>query len=226
MKKSALFICAVLGLFCSVTLSSAQAGLVTAVSSDDLSAGTVSLVSSTATNIEMNLTVLKNHTPFAIIFTSAAGAGSNLYTVKLNVTNAITGGGASGDYMNGFDITELAADTNGVTSGLQSDTPTSDYFALEMVNGADTFNLPAPDSFRFGGINGGGAALYNGDPTVSVTFKYLVSKNGNASPGTSRLNFTANPEPATLLLGSLAMIPAGVALRRRRKAQQDVVEAV
>ena len=177
--------------------------------------------SSTATGtITVDIDVLKLHTPFGIVFSyDAGGAQFTDYTVTLRVRNLVPSGQT---YMNGFDLRN--AGSSGIASAaLSTDSlPTSDTFSMEVT--PNLFNLPTNDGFRFGGLNGGGGSIYTGSPYTINTVVYTVT-GGRVAPGTSTLNFTANPEPATLLLGSLALIPAGMVARRRRKAAQELVEA-
>jgi hypothetical protein len=70
--------------------------------------------------------------------------------------------------------------------------------------------------FRWGGLAGGGARLAPA-AIANNTFVYRVNWASSAA-GSSTLNFVANPEPTTLLLGSLVMAPAAWVIRRRRQA--------
>ncbi len=100
-----------------------------------------------------------------------------------------------------------------------ADLPTSS-FTFEP-NGAN-YNIPT--GFRFGGLNGGGiGASYNGGPISTAAFTWSTSSAGLSA---ASLQFTANPEPTTMLLGGLALIPGAVVIRRRRQQKLANTEAV
>lgn len=226
--------------FFSLTLllasSTTSAAIITDVTSSDLSVATVSLASESSTpqtgfggsdvsaTLELDVTILQKHVPVEFIFTvdedDSAGTGGvfRRYAVTLNVTNSLPTGG-SRDYINGFDITN--GDEGVFTAGLDPNTEPSGYFAFE--DGPPPTEYNQPGGFRFGGLNGGGPAMYNGDPVRTQFFSYVISGPNNIS-GTTTLSFTANPEPGTLALAGLALFPLGIAVRRRRKAAQPTEE--
>ena len=217
-----------------LALESAGAAVMTGVSSLDVANGTVSGVSISGNTVAFTLTVLQK-SPIRLDFSYISGVNPAIpgpspttgYIVTMNVINALlpaTGGGP--DYMNGYDITNGATGNIAtVTSSLFTDTaPTSTAFSVFYDNNSPGYTLPT--GFRIGGMSGGGGAIYNGGTSTET---FVLSNSGFTAGGGTRnsyLTFTANPEPATLLLGSLALIPAGMVARRRRKAAQEVVEAV
>ncbi len=217
-----------------------NAGLITGVSSSNTTAVAASFVSSTfngaagpLTNggsVTIDLDVKQLHVPVVLTFTIAAGgvdSGGVLrdtsssftnYTLTLNVKNSIPAS-AGIDQLNfkGFDLTtELIG--QGAQQLLGSVKPTSNVFAVEYKG---TRNISG--GFRWGGLAGGGATLAAGSTAVN-TVVWSISYDNQAAT-TAGLNFTANPEPATLLLGSLVLAPAAWVVRRRRKAAAELESA-
>jgi hypothetical protein len=201
------------------------AGLITSVTSSNAAVANVTNVTSATYNhvangvgtgsVTIDLTVFRLHEPIQLTFNyGARGVDPALtdYTVTLNVLNSIPAGTNELDF-NGFDLTNNATVSGGITSaGLRSSAPiTSNRFGILYSGG---FNIP--NGFRWGGLVGGGPRLAPGDTAVN-TFVYRLTW-ADSTAGSSTLNFVANPEPATILLGSLVLVPAGVAARRRRKA--------
>ena len=186
------------------------------------------LAKETGNSIALALSVTKLHTPFVLSFntikeTAPSASGwsgkSRIYDVFLTITNNLTGAHAATQYFNGFDFvsTSLFA---GAPTFVDATDVDSGIFAFEQpfAGAGNLTGVNPDDSLRFGGLNGGGVSLAFGASTV-VNFKVQVSQVGaTAGTGASTFTLTANPEPTTLLLGSLVMVPAGVALRRRRKA--------
>ncbi len=153
------------------------------------------------------------------LFGGTGGFGARPYEVIVTMKNLVTPANMSlGFAMNGFDVTTTQPLNNTLFANVSSSVFSSDKFGTVLPNLGGT-------TLRFGGLVGGGGEIYSGETAIS-RFTLGITSLNNSSASAFSLDFTANPEPATLLLGSLAMIPAGVALRRRRKAQQDVVEAV
>jgi hypothetical protein len=123
--------------------------------------------------------------------------------------------------MNGFDVGTGPRSGGVLANALVYPTaPTSDVFFVEF-NGGDNI----PGGFRFGGLSGGGATIGGPSQTATSSFTYKVFW-GNSGVGTSSITFVANPEPATLLLGSLVLAPAAWVVRRRRKAAAAGVESI
>ncbi len=221
-------------------MSAADASFVSDITSSNLAVAKITNFSESHTapgtgltntgTISFDLEVLKLHTPVNFNLTLGALAGglsgtssiTSNYLVTINVKNSLTPANGGQDYLNGFDLVNSGSPTGVSTASLDFDlAPTSNVFAVQYAGGANI-----PSGYRFGGLNGGGGAIYNtgGGPggVAQVTFGYvLVGRNA----GSANLSFTANPEPATLLLGSLALIPAGMVARRRRKAAQELAEA-
>jgi hypothetical protein len=214
----------------------ARAGLITSVTSTDTDVaiavidpgsstytpGTTSPINNVGSgSVIVDLEVFKLHSPIQLVFSYAARPSSDpgqfgaTYDVVLRVKNSVSSTQNRLDF-NGFDLTNSVTVTGGVsTSGLQPDvaitsSPSSTRFGV-LYSG--DYNIPS--GFRWGGLNGGGPRLAPGQTAVNTFSISNVWSGRNAS--TARLNFVANPEPATILLGSLAMVPAGIAAHRRRK---------
>lgn len=231
MKRLAYFSLALL-----VAGSSAPAAIITGVTSSDTSVATISIGSESSTPITgsgvddsatltLDVTVLQNHVPVDFVFSYGADAGgggivTRQYDITFNLTNSIPTGG-SNDYINGFDITNNGF-TGALQAGLDGDTEPSGYFAFEDGPPPGS-EYNQPNGFRFGGLNGGGPAMYNGDPVRTQFFSYVITASNGAS-GTATVTFTANPEPGTLALAGLALFPLGIAVRRRRRAAQQAEE--
>jgi hypothetical protein len=198
------------GLVTGVTSSNALVAAVTGVSGISHTAGSIN----TGT-ITIDLEVFQQHIPITLDFTYGAGGADTLttYAVTLNVKNSIpvASGGLN---FPGFDVTR----NNNASGAVASSGPlgtvaiTSDVFAVQYFGA-----LNIPNGFRWGGLAGGGATLAPG-ATATNTFAYRVTWDGSTGAGTSSLNFVANPEPTTLLLGALLLAPAAVMIRRRRNA--------
>jgi hypothetical protein len=213
------------GLISSVTSSNNAVAQVTGVSlasyADGVGFPPGFNIGSGAVTIDLN--VFELHTPVQLTFNyDARGTGQfgAAYAVTLRVTNSVTAVGPDVDF-NGFDLTNNGSVSGGVSSsGLAGLSPiTSDVFATEYSGGLNITN-----GFRWGGLLGGGGRLAPGGTAVN-TFVYNLTWGGATAAGSSTLNFTANPEPTTLLLGSLVMAPAAWVIRRRRKAVTADTEA-
>jgi hypothetical protein len=211
--------------------NSASAGLVTNVVSSDNAVASVTSISSATYNhtasgvgtgsITIDLDVFQLHAPIQLTFDYAARAADPVvtdYTVTLRVKNSIADASQSLDF-NGFDLTNNVTVSGDVSSsGVHGPAPiTSDVFGVQYSGDR---NIPL--GFRWGGLNGGGTRLAPA-ATATNTFVYRVAWAG-VGAGSSTLNFVANPEPTTLLLGSLVMFPAAVVIRRRRKAAAEAAE--
>jgi len=211
--------------------SSAKAGLITGVASSNNLVAAVTGIGSAVYNhsaggvgtgsVTIDLDVFQLHNPIQLSFNYAARGVDPVvtdYTVTLRVRNMIVGQGAT--LFDGFDLTNNGTVTPDVLSaGLRGAVAiTSDKFTVQYSG-----SLNIANGFRWGGLMGGGILLAPGDTAVN-TFVYRVSWGGSAA-GSSTLNFVANPEPTTILLGSLAMVPAWVIARRRRSTGVSVEEA-
>jgi len=203
--------------------AASEAGLVTGVTSANNAIALVTGISGTSYThvasgigtgaVTIDLDVFQMHTPVQIDFAYAARAADPLvtdYTVTLRLRNMVPVN-SGGDHLNGFDLLNNGAVTPDVLSaGLRGPVAiTSDTFAVEY-SGA----LNITGGFRWGGLNGGGQTLAPGATAVN-TFVYRVTWSGSGA-GASALTFVANPEPTTMLLGGLAMVPAWVIARRRK----------
>ena len=173
-------------------------------------------------SITIDLDVLKAGGIFHVGFTVAGTGGTDnaVYKVTVLTRNSITPfNTAAGFAMNGFDIdvtnqtTQPFAAIDIPPSGAQ---PTSTHF------GFSANPIVGAGALRFGGVLGGGGELYNG-ATATNTFDLATSDIGAASSKGFALTFVANPEPASLFLGGLAMVTGGFAARRRRNAAAEIV---
>jgi hypothetical protein len=167
--------------------------------------------------ITVDLDVHQLHVPTVLTFNFAAG-GANFstdYTVTFKIRNldAVSNAGR----MNGFDISS-GPRTGAVNSNaiVYPSAPTSDVFFVDY-SGGDNIS----GGFRFGGLTGGGGTIGGLAQVATSTFTYRANFSGTGT-GTSSLNFVANPEPTTLLLGSLVLAPAALVVRRRRKAAAEL----
>ena len=64
-----------------------------------------------------------------------------------------------------------------------------------------------------------------GQTAANNTFSFTMNWGGSTGAAVGALNFVANPEPTTLLLGSLVLAPAAWVVRRRRKANAELESA-
>lgn len=202
-------------------LPNANAVVVTRNAAGDVLGGNASVnlagTNVVGTNINIDVTALKGNAPFKIGFTMDDEGGpfpeNTTYTVTVKMTNGVTPANMSlGWAMNGYDVDLI--DPPGLPSANMFGPFTSTKFAAVQSN-------TLPSGFRFGGFNGGGGEIYNGESSTE-TFNVFFSTGFATGPQNFTIDFVANPEPATLLLGTLAMIPAGLVIRRR-KAAADVV---
>ena len=204
------------------TITNATAGTGTAWSLDGYT-------STGANSFTLDLTVLEKHSPFDVVFditSTPNGVDGNSaqtnYLVTLNITNGLPTGPTS-SYMSGFDLLDLGSGAF-ATDLPAFPAPTSDVFGFENPVSFTT-NLPG-GNWRFGGLNGGGTPLASG-ATAVVTFTYTVATPDGAGAfvGTSALQFVANPEPGSIVLAALALIPCGVVVRRRRQQKSATIDA-
>jgi len=207
---------------CSFSCLSASAGLINSTVTSSDAAVSVGIVSGVANSgatgaITVALDVNKLHVPTVLTFNFDAGgpaSGSTDFSVTLKIRNLdpVSNTGR----MNGFDVGGGSRSGGIIANGIGYPTaPTSDVFFVEYSGGD---NIAA--GFRFGGLSGGGPTIGGPSEIATSTFTYRVFW-GSGGIGTSSLNFVANPEPVTLLLGSLVMAPAAWVIRRRRKAAAE-----
>ncbi len=231
MRKSVLFC---LSAIAAISLAGdAQAMLITRNVGLDLNLGVnASLLSGVViTNIDggdatdsitIDLDVLKAGAAFDVGFTVTGTGGTDnaVYKVTVLTRNSVTPfNTAAGFAMNGFDVDV----TNAVTQPFAAiDIPPSGAAPTSTHFGFSANPIVGSSTLRFGGVLGGGGELYNGS-TATNTFDLATSDIGGASSKGFALTFIANPEPASLLLGGLAMMTGGLAARRRRKTAADVV---
>lgn len=136
--------------------------------------------------------------------TSFADANSTRYTVNFTLTHAVVG--SPGNAINGFDVV-AGGSVSPLFNGIS--TPFASPFTINAA--------PLPGGvIRFGGLNGGGTGQLTPGQSATTSFDFLVTSIGAGGPTNQTLTFTANPEPGTMMLGGLALIPAGIYVRRRR----------
>lgn len=183
---------------------------------------TSATVDEVAGTIDISLSVLELGSPFSLGFdiTSEVNASvvspeTEAYVVNVSLTNAIPRPGL-GRPISGFDL-QVDAPIGTPNAFLDPPPATSDRFAVETPN--------LPTGFRFGGLNGGGGEIYFGETAISSIG--LTAFNFGAA-GVTRsisLQFTANPEPASMALAACVLGPAGVVIQRRRRQRMKVAAA-
>lgn len=185
--------------------------------------GTPSPEGAGARSINISVTVLRKFSPFNIQISTRSVPGTSpsnqFYTLNLTVVNGLTYGNVSHNYFNGFDFEDAGESASGISTFIEgTPTPGSGVFVLETPV-AGVPNLSTPTGWRFGGLNGGGYQLAPGaSTTISLALRVNQTTNSVVSTNrTSQFTITANPEPTSLLLGGLAMVPAVIGLRRRQK---------
>ena len=169
--------------------------------------------------IVVDINIHQKHVPFNLVFDviedgsgpggAPAPANTTEYLLTVVLTNQLTGG-SPGSAINGFDIaTSISGANLAISSPTDPPAPASSFSILNP-------NLGPGQPFRFGGLNGGGSGQITAGQTATSTLPIAVTAFANTT-GTVSLEFTANPEPATIGLAALAMIPAGVVVYRRRR---------
>ena len=187
--------------------------------------------------VSFSLDVYAMDVPFSLTFLTsddgtAAQDGSTEYFFSVTLNNMLNANGIdpgdAGKEINGVDVSQSAggAAATGFDAPPLGGNPfpfaTGGAFPLQAAG-----IVPGPGNLRFGGLSGGGGGIGFG---TSQTLNFAIdladlSPAGASGPGTLTLTFTANPEPATFLLGGLALIPGVIAVRRRRQkrsAEQSV----
>ena len=206
-----------------------------AVGNDDV----IGLGNANTVTFAMSVHAMDPGSSFSLVFLTAdtgtigVDDGSTEYFFSVTLLNALNANGIdpsdAGKEINGVDV----AQSGGGAAVTGFDAPPVGGNPFPFATGGGPFPLqtegiiPAGPGFgnlRFGGLSGGGGGISFGTSAVlnfSIDIADLTT--GAASgPGTLTLTFTANPEPTTMLLGGLALIPGGIALRRRRRNQQLV----
>ena len=169
--------------------------------------------------IVVDINIHQKHVPFNLVFDvvedgtgpggAPAPANTTEYLLTVVLTNQLTGG-SPGSAISGFDIaTSISGANLAISSPTDPPAPTSTFSVLNP-------NLGPGLPFRFGGLQGGGSGQITAGQTATSTLPIAVIALANTT-GTVSLEFTANPEPATIGLAALAMIPAGVVVYRRRR---------
>lgn len=161
---------------------------------------------------------------FSVNFAVSDGAGeqgTTEYWFRVTLTNMLNANGVdpgdAGKEISGLDIAISPGPF--AIAGFDSPPPgdpapgflSANAFPLQV--GGVTGGI-----LRYGGISGGGGGIPFG---TSQTFLFgidIVDLGGiGSNAGSLTLTFTANPEPGTLLLAGMALMPAGVVIRRRRR---------
>lgn len=164
--------------------------------------------------------------------------GSTEYRFFVTLTNALNANGIDpGDAGKEWHGLDVALTLGGAAVG-GFDAPPLAGNPPPVVMGGGPFPLqpagiipagPGVGNLRYGGLSGGGGGhSFGTTATYEFSFDLADLTTGAASgPGFLTLTFTANPEPTTIALAGLALIPGGIALRRRRKklAEADAEEA-
>lgn len=201
--------------------------------------GTVAPITFGANSIGIDLTFLKAGAPISLSFNVDSNVvdpiETQVFLVTVKTTNGISPFNTGlGFAMNGFDVVAIDSDPpndpfvslNGLTQP-GSVAGTGGSFAV-LPFASNPIKNTNQGGYRFGGWNGGGGEIYNGQYNTNTFGVRVSALNGTSSVANAfNLVFTANPEPTTLLLGSIIMGPAAYALRRRRKLQAaESIEAV
>ncbi|MCA9034517.1 MAG: hypothetical protein KDA91_05270 [Planctomycetaceae bacterium] len=159
-----------------------------------------------------------NHGGFELSFgyVDLGVAGTKTYNFAVTVNNSVGQGLSSPVQPSavGDDIQNIEFEI--VRTGLAAGTVT---FAVANAGPAGPFiytNGGGNQVLRFGGTNGGGVAIPNGG---SHTFNFDVLVADGDAGGSFGLRVIANPEPGTMLLAAMTLIPGGIAVRRRRQAK-------
>ncbi|MBB3206305.1 hypothetical protein FHS27_002114 [Rhodopirellula rubra] len=190
--------------------SPAQAILVTYVPGNNVLGGNASVnsvsIDNTAKTIGIDLSFLQLHQPIQLGFNAQAELSTppfvaETYTVTLTSTNLAS------HPMNGFDAS--VGGFAGTLAGSVNTPLTSNSFAIEPQ--------PPTTFVRIGGLNGGGGQIVPGQTAISSFALSLANFGAAGNSSNFTIGLTANPEPATLLLGAMVTVPGVIAARRRRR---------
>ncbi len=162
---------------------------------------------------------------FNIGFFTGAGA-AKAYDFKVTFKNLV--GSALGDPVqlssvgDGVGPVDVAMLTTGGDVGTAFDTM-APAFGTSSATFANA-GIKTSSFLRIGGANGGGYWIPNGEDGMLF---FTITTPATTSFGSFALQFTANPEPGTMMLGGLAMslMGGGYSLRRRRRKMAPEIVA-
>lgn len=179
-------------------------------------------------SINLTVTMLKKFSPLNIQIATRSVVGQSpidrFYRLNLTIVNGLTYANSAHNFMNGFDFKDFDESGSGISTFVAG-APVADGGAFALENATPgTPNLGATVGWRFGGLKGGGPTIAPGaSTTVSLTLRVnQTTASAVVTNRTSQFSITANPEPASLILGGLVLAPAFVALRKRRVQAKEI----
>lgn len=194
--------------------------------------------------VSLTLDVYAMGPSFAVNFTvvddgTAAQDGSTEYLFAVTLLNQLNANGVdpedSGKEINGVDIEFAGAggqafDSNGAFyPGIPTPTATgANPFPLQFGGVIIGGGGGGGDLMRFGGLSGGGGGIpFGTSNTLFFSVDIADFSPGGASPNRNfSVVFTANPEPTTFILAGMALVPGGLAVRRRRNRKVDASDEI